>query len=71
MEYVVLDRAGRLRRLPPPAVVSLASELATDLPSSLIVSSSGSWNRTTGSLVRCITSDRGLGARMVMGVGFS
>jgi hypothetical protein len=67
----VLDRVDRLRRLPPPAVVSLASELATDLPSSLIVSGSGSWNRTTGSVVRCIRSDRGLAGRVVIGVGLS
>jgi hypothetical protein len=71
MEYVELDRAVRLRRLPPPAVVSLASEFATDLPSSLIVSGSGSWNRTTGSLLRGIISDSGLAARLMMGVGFS
>jgi hypothetical protein len=71
MEYVVLDRAERLRRLPPPAVVSLPSEFATDLPSSLIVSVSGSWNRTTSSLVRGIRSDNGLAARLMMGVGFS
>lgn len=71
MEYAVLDRVDRLRRLPPPAVVSLASEFATDLPSSLIVSVSGSWNRTISSLVRGIRSDTGLAARLMMGVGFS
>jgi hypothetical protein len=38
----VLVRVDRLRRLEPPTVASLPSELATDLPSSLIVSVSGS-----------------------------
>ena len=66
----MLDRTERRRRL-PPTVTSLVSEFATDLPSSLMVSGSGSWKRTIGSLVRGMISDSGLAALLIMGVGFS
>ena len=56
----MLVRIDRLRRLEPPKVASLPSELATDLPSSLIVSVSGSWKRTTASLSRGAYSETGL-----------
>lgn len=67
----MLVRVERLRRLPPPAVVILPSELAIDFASSLIVSSSISWNRTTGSLACVILSDNGLNGRRKIGGGFS
>lgn len=67
----MLVRKERFRRLPPPAVVMLPSELATDLASSLMVSCSTSWNLTTGSFAGAIISDNGFNGRRKIGKGFS
>jgi hypothetical protein len=71
MWKAVLVLEDFLRRL-PPRVVQLPSELATDLPSSLIVSVSGSLKRTVCSEVRGMYSDNALERRVDKGcIGLS
>jgi hypothetical protein len=67
---VVLVLSALLRGLPTADVTSLMSELATDRASSLMVSVSGPWKRTAGSVVlRGGSADRGRAGRGVRGAG--